>query len=231
MDSASWRRGSDAQQRDLAMEHSQLETICGLQPAVLRPVPVPSSALLARLAPLTPVPGRPDLVAHHAPDVMALWQAWEEEYGAPQDVPFWATVWPAGQLLARVVQAEPHWVRGQTVLDLGCGSGVAGIAARNAQANAVEMLLHGTPLIHAPCPARITCILVGDLFYERAAASALWAWLRTAHRQGVRVLIADASRPFAPTAGVRCLWEERLATAWAWEGTHARTVRLLTLDA
>jgi predicted nicotinamide N-methyase len=66
--------------------------------------------------------------------------------------------------------------------------------------------------------------------YERSTASALWVWLRTAHRQGVRVLIADASRPFAPTAGVRCLREERLATAWAWEGTHVRTVRLLTLD-
>jgi predicted nicotinamide N-methyase len=69
-----------------------------------------------------------------------------------------------------------------------------------------------------------------DLFYERSAASALWVWLHTAHRQGARVLIADASRPFAPTAGVRCLWEERLATAWAWEGTHVRTVRLLILD-
>ena len=54
--------------------------------------------------------------------------------------------------------------------------------------------------------------------------------MRTAYQQGVRVLIADASRPFAPTAGVRCLREERLATAWAWEGTYARTVRLLTLD-
>ena len=31
--------------------------------------------------------------------------------------------------------------------------------------------------------------------------------------------------------GVRRLREERLATAWAWEGTYARTVRLLTLDA
>jgi hypothetical protein len=41
----------------------------------------------------------------------------------------------------------------------------------------------------------------------------------------------DVSRPFAPTAGVRCLREERLATAWAWEGTHGRTMRLLTLDA
>jgi predicted nicotinamide N-methyase len=70
----------------------------------------------------------------------------------------------------------------------------------------------------------------GDLFSERSTASALWAWLRTAHRQGIQVLITDASRPFVPTAGVRCLWEERLATAWAWEGTPGRTVRLLTLD-
>ena len=86
------------------MGHSYPETVCAIQPAALRPVPVPSSALLARLAPLTPVPGRPDLAAHHAPDVFALWQAWEEECGAPQAVPFWATVWPAGQLLASAME-------------------------------------------------------------------------------------------------------------------------------
>jgi predicted nicotinamide N-methyase len=222
-------------------------------PAALRPVPVPSAALLARLAPLTPVPGRPDLVAHHAPDVFALWQAWEEECGTQQAVPFWAVVWPAAQLLARVFQAEPAWVRGQTVLDLGSGGGVAGIAAlsagatrvvahdidpvalaiaaQNATANAVDLRLQGTSLLHGPCPARITCILVGDLFYARSEASALETWLRAARRRGVQVLIADACRPFAPTTGVRCLWEERLATAWAWEGTHTRMVRLLTLDA
>ena len=222
-------------------------------PTARQPVLVPSATLLAQLAPLTPVPGRPDLVAHQAPDPVALWQAWEAECGAIQGVPFWAVVWPAAQLLARGFQAEPVWVRGQTVLDLGCGGGVASIAAaqagaarviahdhdpvalaiaaQHARANGVNLLLHGAPLLHAPCPAPITCILVGDLFYERAAASALWAWLRTAHQQGARVLIADASRPFAPTAGVRCLREERLATAWAWEGTHARTVRLLMLDA
>ena len=155
-------------------------------------------------------------------------------------------------MLACAVQAEPAWVRGQTVLDLRCGSGVAGIAAldagaarvvahdidpvvlaiaaQHARANAVELLLPGPPLLHAPCPACISCIVVGDLFYKRSTASARWAWLCTAHRQGVQVLIADVSRPFAPTAGVRCLWEERLATAWAWEGTHVRTVRLLPLD-
>jgi predicted nicotinamide N-methyase len=199
------------------------------------------------------VPGRPDLVAHHAPDVFALWQAWEEECGAQQEVPFWAVVWPAARLLASIVQAEPAWVRGQTVLDLGCGGGVAAIAAlyagatrvvahdidpvalaiaaKNATANAVDLVLQGTPMLREPCPEHITCILVGDLFYERSTAAALWAWLRTAHRRGVQVLIADASRPFTPTTGVRRLREERLASAWAWEGTQARTVRLLTLDA
>src|SRR5262249_7941032 len=128
------------------------------------------------------------------------------------------------------------------MLDLGCGSGVAGIAAhdidpvalaiaaQHAQAKAVELQQQGPPLLHAPCPACIACILVGDLFSERSTASALWAWLYTAHRQGVQVLIADASRPFVPTAGVGGLWEERLATAWAWEGPPVRTVRLLTLD-
>ena len=167
-------------------------------------------------------------------------------------VPFWAPVWPAAQLLARVFQAEPAWVVGQTILDLGCGSGLAGIAAldagahqvvahdldpvalaiaaKNATANRVTLRLHGDPLLHAPCPAPITCILVGDLFYERATAVVLEAWLRTARQRGVQVLLADASRPFTPTAGVQCLREERLATAWAWEGVHTRTVRLLTLD-
>jgi predicted nicotinamide N-methyase len=192
-------------------------------------------------------------VAYHAPDPVALWQAWEEECGAIQGVPFWAVVWPAAQLLARVLPAEPAWVRGKTVLDLGCGGGIAGIAAahagaarviandidpvalaiaaQNATANAVDLTLERSPVLHGPCPEDVQCILVGDLFYERSAASALWAWLRTAHGRGIQVLIADASRPFAPTAGVRCLREERLATAWAWEGTSERTVRLLTLDA
>jgi predicted nicotinamide N-methyase len=104
------------------------------------------------------------------------------------------------------VQAEPAWVRGQTVLALGCGSGAAGIAAlsagvprivaydidpgalaiaaQHARANAVALLLQGTPLLHEPYSVSITCILVGDLFSERFTASARGAWLRTAPRRG-----------------------------------------------
>jgi ribosomal protein L11 methylase PrmA len=51
------------------------------------------------------------------------------------------------------------------MLDLGCGSEVAGIAAhtidpvalaiaaQHARANAVELLLQDVPLLHAPCSA------------------------------------------------------------------------------
>jgi predicted nicotinamide N-methyase len=42
-------------------------------------------------------------------------------------------------VLARVVQAEPAWVRGQTMLDPGCGSGVAGIAAYDKGVSQVRM--------------------------------------------------------------------------------------------
>jgi predicted nicotinamide N-methyase len=243
------RRGVDP----LAVAQGEVIPMPDAACGALRPMRAPSDALLARLAPLTPVPGRPDLVAHQAPNLLALWQAWEAECGARCDVPFWAIVWPAAQLLARVLQAEPAWVRGKTVLDLGCGGGVAGIAAiragaaratahdrdpvalavaaQNATANAVTLTLERTPLLHGPCSTGTQCILVGDLFYERAEAAVLEAWLRTARGRGVEVLIADASRPFAPTAGVRCLREECLATAWDVEGTPERTVRLLTLDA
>src|SRR2546421_785479 len=105
------------------MERSQLETVCASKPAALQPVPVPSAALLARLAPLTPVPGRPDLVAHHAPDLFALWEAWEAACGAQQGVPFWAVVWPAARLLARGPRRSPPGFAGRPSWTWAVGAG------------------------------------------------------------------------------------------------------------
>jgi hypothetical protein len=144
-------------------------------------------------------------------------------------------------VLARVVQAEPAWVRGQTRLDPGCGSGVAGIAAydidpvalaiaaQNARANAVE-LLQGPRCSMRPAPRVSLVSSSGTSSMSAPRCRPCGPGYARPTGRGGRVLIADASRPFVPTAGVRCLWEERLATAWAWEGTHVRTVRLLTLD-
>ena len=51
---------------------------------------------------------------------------------------YWAFCWGSGQALARYLLAEPHIVANKTVLDLGSGSGVAGIAAALAGAAIVS---------------------------------------------------------------------------------------------
>ncbi len=67
----------------------------------------------------------PEVRLHVADDVVALWEAMEEDAGgAGEDPPFWAAAWPGGQALARYVLDAPSLVRSRTVLDLGSGSGL-----------------------------------------------------------------------------------------------------------
>jgi predicted nicotinamide N-methyase len=223
--------------------------------AHLKSTPLPSEALLRRLAPLAPVPTRPDLLAHQARDVFAVWTAWEEETGEKRDIPYWATVWPAAQMLARFIGANPEKFKSRKVLDLGCGCGIAGIAAakagaeviandidsvalemtrRNAAANGVTAALSEGDLLAGEPPA-VDVILVCDLFYERSVSEKLSAWLARAHegrpgRRAAEVLIADASRPFTPTQGVSTLAQERFPTDVDLEGSSDRLVRLLALS-
>jgi predicted nicotinamide N-methyase len=215
-----------------------------------KPAPFPSPGLLERLAPLSPVATRPDLVAHQAPDVFSIWMAWEEETGSQRDIPYWATVWPAAQMLARFIGEKPEKFKNRKVLDLGCGCGVAGIAAAkagaraiandidpvaleitrlNAAANGVEIFLQEGDLL-ASNPPEMDVILVADLFYERAVSEKLLAWLGQAHARGAEVFIADASRPFSPTEGVSTLAKEKFRTDIDLEGRSERIVRLLALN-
>lgn len=213
---------------------------------------LPSGNLIASLAPLAPVPSRPDLLAHQAGDVFKLWQAWEKESGEKQDIPFWAVVWPAAQVMARYFLSRPEWVRGRNVVDLGCGGGIAGIAAAkagarriysndidhaalemtalNAEANGVQTVLDGSNLLERGWPEDTGVILVGDLFYEKEMSVALLDSLRKARRGGIAVLIGDSSRPFGPTTGIQVLTEETVKTDWDLEGSSHRAVRLLTLE-
>ncbi|NJN52264.1 MAG: methyltransferase, partial [Gammaproteobacteria bacterium] len=50
---------------------------------------------------------------------------------------YWAFCWGSGLGLSQLLLAEPERVQGRTVLDLGAGSGVAGIAAMRAGATRV----------------------------------------------------------------------------------------------
>lgn len=217
----------------------------------MREVHVLSDELVDKWAPLCPVKGCESILVHQTEDLFALWEAWETEAGGQCATPFWAIAWPAATVLARHILRHKHLVAGKTVLDLGCGCGVVGIAAakagavriiandidpvaleivrRNAAANAVSL---------EPCPFDLTekqddstvdIIFVADMFYHRTASAALVAFLRQAQKKGTAVLIADSNRPFTPDTGITVMMQETVPVSMELEGVPHREVRLLAL--
>jgi predicted nicotinamide N-methyase len=165
----------------------------------------------------------PEIALHLATEIMPLWRKSEEELeamGVPP--PYWAFAWAGGQALARYILDNPGTVRGKSVLDLGAGSGLVGIAAAKAGARSV---LSADVDSHAEAAIRLNAkinnvevstttadiigsdggwnvILVGDLCYEQPIAERLLAWLR--ERQGM-ALIGDPGRSYFPKTGVEQL--------------------------
>lgn len=120
---------------------------------------------------------------------------------------YWVFCWAAGQVLARFIMAQPSWVRGKRVLDFGCGSGVAAIAA--ALAGASEVIACDTdPLAMAATRSNarrsgvsvtvtddffsvqgpVDLIIVADVLYDRSNLD----WLQRFVERADRVLIADS---------------------------------------
>lgn len=85
--------------------------------------------LLHEHAPLRPTALCPNLRAFHAEDELPLWLAIEARAGRKVDAPFYAVAWPGAQALARALQDGLVETAGRHVLDLGCGNGLAAIAA------------------------------------------------------------------------------------------------------
>ncbi len=169
---------------------------------------------------LLPVPLVPELRLHLAEESLAIWRQTEEELGRLNvPPPWWAFAWAGGQALARYVLDNSALAAGRSVLDLGAGSGLAGIAARkagaarvlaadtdpfavaaiarNAEANAVTLEATSDDLLAAP-PVGFDLILVGDLFYERPLAERVLAFLDAARTQGAGVLVGDPRRSYFP---------------------------------
>ncbi len=208
--------------------------------------------LLAGYAPLLPVEDCPALVAHQAKDVFALWEAWETDTGEPQDVPFWATVWPAARVTAAFLMNNPGLVEKKRVLEIGCGGAVASIAAaksgatlciandiapaaqlvarKNANANSVSIYTDTRDFISNGTAQDFDLVLVADMFYQKEFSERLLGVLTAYHQRGVEVIIADGRRPFAPTRGVEILTERTLSVSCDLEGVQRRTVRLMRMD-
>jgi predicted nicotinamide N-methyase len=185
--------------------------------------PVPAAFVRAHTRPQRPTLV-PELELLVAEDVVALWEAMEEERGAPaEEPPFWAAAWPGGQALARHVLDVPATVAGRRVLDLGSGSGLVAVAAAlagarevtaseidpfgitaiglNARLNGVSGVRVVADVLSGPPPAQ-EVVLAGDVCYDRAMTERVLPFLAAARGSGCDVLLGDPGRPYLPADGL-----------------------------
>jgi predicted nicotinamide N-methyase len=140
----------------------------------------------------------------------------EDDFARDEFLPYWAELWPSGVALARA--AERVVGPGDTVVELGCGLGVASIAAALAgaqvlatdwAADALEFAAENaarngavveTALVRWEEPDTLLerapwdWVLAADVLYEHRNVGPLLALLP---RLGDRALLADPGRPAA----------------------------------
>jgi predicted nicotinamide N-methyase len=150
--------------------------------------------------------------------------------------PYWSVLWRSGVALAHELDGES--LRGRRIVELGCGLGVASLAAaragadvlatdacaealallaRNARANDVQI---ETAVVDWGAPGELLrrapfdLVLAGDVLYQRAGVDRLAELLP---RLGQEAWLADPDRPMA--AG----FLEQAETRWSIE-THVHGV-------
>lgn len=175
----------------------------------------------------------PEIALQLALQSIPIWQKSEEVLGQLNvPPPYWAFAWPGGQALGRYLLDHPNLVANKRVLDLGCGSGLAGIAAMkagaahvlacdidayalaaagiNAKANGVRLELTSENLLDKD-PNPFDVVLVGDLFYERQLADLVMAFANRAAALGSLVLIGDPQRNYFPRGRFTLVAEYQVA--------------------
>lgn len=184
-------------------------------------------SLIRAALPVHPIPGVPDVLLHLAGPGSRIGRL----AGVDGSPPYWAYAWAGGIALARYILDVPEAVRGLTVLDVGAGSGLVGIAAAkagaarvlacdsdgrgraaaelNAQRNGVRLdwLAGG---VEAAEGLSVDCVLAGDVFYDPRAARAMTGFLDRCVGVGIPVLVGDPWRADLPTERLVPLAEYRV---------------------
>ena len=159
---------------------------------------------------LEPAPSLPEIVLYRAHSGSRLSRLGEMP-------PYWAYHWAGGTVLARYILDHPETVHGKSVVDLGSGSGVVGIAAMkagarevtaididpnaivathlNAEANGVEVTVETSDLT---VPSNVDLILAGDVFYDAALARKMANLFSACTKAGIEVLVGDMGRKPLP---------------------------------
>lgn len=160
-------------------------------------------------------------------DVLFDHPAVRAAYAADEYIPYWAELWPAARMLAKAVLREP-WEAypappgGRHVLEVGCGLGLAGIAAlsrglrvtfsdidelavsfaaANARLNGFRDFDTAALDLRSPPPGVTYPVVIGsDLLYEPRMVEPVVSFLVTVLAPGGRCLLADpdriSARPF-----------------------------------
>jgi predicted nicotinamide N-methyase len=205
--------------------------------------------LLDEYAPLAPVPLCPEIMAFQGSSLVRVWEAAEAIAGQNLPAPFWAYPWAAGVALARVVLDHANDFLGKNILEIGCGGGVAALAAARADglrvvANDVDPWAIAVARIAArrqhlyldflledltEHPRHVTgydIVLCSDLAYERRTAPKQRALLERARLDGARVLVADAGRTYFDATGLTQIAEYTLSVPRDLEGVTERLARV-----
>ena len=143
-----------------------------------------------------------------------------EEFARDERLPYWAEIWSSSLALARHCLGAPG-MAGARVLELGCGVGLAGIAASRAGAcvtmtdydpHALMFAEYNALMNLMPAPdsgmpefrlldwrqtmslQRYDLVIGADITYERSAFGPLLATLQNAVRDGGQIVLTDPDR-------------------------------------
>ncbi len=217
-------------------------------------------ALLTRYAPPGPVPFVPSLQAFAAVDELPLWQALEEALGERVDAPFFVVVWPGAQAVARAIVGGVIDVVGRAVLEVGCGSGLASVAAachgaRMVWATDVDRIALQATRLTAHHNDVSVCVdvldlhddtaveraldrlrpgdvvIAADVVYNAALGAALTRLVRACRARELVVIVADSGRPFFERGALVPITSDEIEVPQAVEGAARRRVTLYRGDA
>lgn len=186
--------------------------------------PLEIQQLIRSNFPIAPVPSVPEIVLHTAGPKSGLWRL--AELDRDFTTPYWAFHWGGGLALARHILNCPEIVAGRTVLDLGAGSGVVGIAAAmagakrviaadidrwaiaviglNADANGVALATVLGDLTTGSAPD-VDVIMAGDLFYAEDLARRVTTFLDRCLGSDIDILVGDPGRRSLPRSRLQPL--------------------------